>query len=504
MTIDKHREADILRYHHVEGWGVHTIAAQLGIHHDTVNRVLAQAGLPRVKRLKRPCMIEPYLPFIQQTLEKHPRLTAARLYHMVTSRGYAGGPSQFRAWVAEMRPRPTPEAYLRLRTLKGEQGQVDWGAFGDVNIGKAKRPLVGFVMVLSWSRAIFLRFYLNQRMESFLHGHQAAFEAWGGLPRILLYDNLKSAVLERHGDAIRFHPTLLALSEHYGFEPRPVAVARGNEKGRVERAIRYIRDSFFAGRQWTDLEDLNAQARQWCEGVAAERACPDNTHLRVRDALEEERPRLLTLPDNPFAGEELVPVSVAKTPYVRFDLNDYSVPHTHVRRTVTISASMTQVRVLDGTTVIASHRRSYDKGARIEDPDHLQALVAYKREARQHRGVDRLSHAIPLSEDFLQQAALRQYRPGVVVNQLLSLLDDYGAQELALAMQEALERGVPHPNAVRQSLERRREQRQEPPPLPVVLSHAKARVTIPPVSLSGYDQLQGDHDAAQESRHDHA
>ena len=117
-----------------------------------------------------------------------------------------------------------------------------------IQIGRAKRPLMAFVMVLSWSRQIFLRFYLNQRMESFLHGHVAAFDAWGALPRVLLYDNLKSAVLERRDDAIRFHPTLLALSAHYRFEPRPVAVARGNEKGRVERAIRYIRDNFFAGR----------------------------------------------------------------------------------------------------------------------------------------------------------------------------------------------------------------------------------------------------------------
>ncbi len=109
---------------------------------------------------------------------------------------------------------------------------------------------MAFVMVLSWSRQIFLRFYLNQQMESFLRGHVAAFEAWQGLPRVLLYDNLKSAVLERQGDAIRFHPTLLALSAHYRFEPRPVAVARGNEKGRVERAIRYIRDNFFAGRHF--------------------------------------------------------------------------------------------------------------------------------------------------------------------------------------------------------------------------------------------------------------
>jgi transposase len=91
-----------------------------------------------------------------------------------------------------------------------------------------------------------------------------------------LYDNLKSAVLERQGDAIRFHPTLLAFAAHYRFEPRPVAIARGNEKGRVERAIRYVRDNFFAARTWRDLDDLNAQAEAWCLGQAADRPCPED------------------------------------------------------------------------------------------------------------------------------------------------------------------------------------------------------------------------------------
>ena len=111
---------------------------------------------------------------------------------------------------------------------------------------------------------------------NFLRGHEAVFHAWGGLPRVLLYDNLKSAVLERQGDAIRFHPLLLAFAAHYRFEPRPVAVARGNEKGRVERTIRYIRDSFFAARTWHDLDDLNAQAEAWCLGPAADRPCPED------------------------------------------------------------------------------------------------------------------------------------------------------------------------------------------------------------------------------------
>jgi transposase len=150
---------------------------------------------------------------------------------------------------------------LRLSTLPGEQGQVDWGHFGHVEIGRARRPLMAFVMVLSYSRQIYLRFFLDARMENFLRGHVGAFTAWNGLPRVLLYDNLKSAVLERQGDAIRFHPTLLAFAGHYRYEPRPVAVARGNEKGRVERAIRYVRDNFFAARAFADLADLNAQAQ---------------------------------------------------------------------------------------------------------------------------------------------------------------------------------------------------------------------------------------------------
>jgi len=127
MTIDKKTEAKILRYHFVEQWRIGTIATQLGIHHSVVDRVLAQAGLPKVERSARPSMIDPYLPFIVETLNEFPTLTAARLYEMAKQRGYPGGPSQFRQRISQLRPRKQPEAYLRLKTLPGEQSQVDWG-----------------------------------------------------------------------------------------------------------------------------------------------------------------------------------------------------------------------------------------------------------------------------------------------------------------------------------------------------------------------------------------
>jgi transposase len=181
---------------------------------------------------------------------------------------------------------------------------------------------MAFVMVLSYSRQIFLRFFLDGRLENFLRGHVAAFGAWQGVPRVILYDNLKSAVLQRHGDAIRFHPALLDFAGQYRYEPRPVAVARGNEKGRVERAIRYVRDSFFAARSFADLDDLNTQAEAWCSGIAGNRRCPEDRSQSVREAFEREAPLLLKLPDNPYPAIEQRVVKVGKTPYVRFDLND--------------------------------------------------------------------------------------------------------------------------------------------------------------------------------------
>jgi transposase len=246
MTISDELKANILRYHHVEKWRVGTISRQLNVHHSTVKRVLSETGVSKHIILVEKSMIDPFISFILDTLDRFPDLTASRLYHMVLERGYPGGQDHFRHLIALYRPRKSAEAYLRLRTLPGEQAQVDWGHFGYMQIGKAKRPLMAFVMVLSYSRKLYLQFFLNQRTENFLRGHEAAFHDFGGVPKVILYDNLKSAVLERLGDAIRFNPQLLDFAAHYRFEPRPVAVCRGNEKGRVERIIRYIRDNFFA------------------------------------------------------------------------------------------------------------------------------------------------------------------------------------------------------------------------------------------------------------------
>jgi len=498
MAISKEKENQILRYHFVEKWKVGTIATQLGIHHSVVDRVLAQAGMPKVERSMRSSIIDPYLSFINETLATYPRLTAARLFDMAKERGYPGGASLFRQRISQMRPRKSPEAFLRLKTLAGEQAQVDWGHFGKITIGKATRHLMAFVMVLSWSRQIFLRFYYNQQMENFLRGHVAAFEQWQGVPKILLYDNLKSAVLERQGDVIRFHPTLLQLSSHYRFDPRPVAVARGNEKGRVERAIRYIRDNFFAGRQWKGIDDLNAQADLWCQGSSADRRCPEDQTLSVREAFAQEQPTLLSLPGDHFSTLEQVQVSARKTPYIRFDLNDYSIPHTHVQKTLTVSADLTCVRILDGKDKLATHERSFDKGQQIEQQAHIDALWQHKAEAKRSRGHNRLSYASPLIESLLEQTVARGHSLQTTINLLIECLDAYGQAEFHCAIEEAMSQQSPYPEGIRQVLERRRDERQQAPPLAVAVPEKARYYRVKPANLADYDNIHDTEESQDE------
>jgi len=227
---------------------------------------------------------------------------------MVRERGYRGGSDHFRSIVARFRPRPVPEAYLRLRTLAGEQAQCDWAHFGSISIGKATRPLMAFVMVLSYSRHLFLRFYLNGAMNNFLRGHVEAFTAWGAVPRVVLYDNLKSAVLERRAEAIRFHPTLLELAAHYRFQPRRWQSRAGTKKGAWNERYVLLRDRFFAARQFKDIRDLNAQATTWCLEEAALRGCPEDRDRSVRAVFAEERPlyyRCRTIPFPPKNGSRM-------------------------------------------------------------------------------------------------------------------------------------------------------------------------------------------------------
>lgn len=497
--IEEKTRAHIRYLFYAEHWKVGTIARELMIHPDTVRHAIETDRFANTTKTLRPRMTDPYADFIREVLAQHPRLRATRIFQMIQDRGYRGSVIQVRRFISCVRP-ARKEAFLRLRTFPGEQGQVDWGSFGKVPVGRAQRQLSCFVITLSYSRALYFEFFFDQQMESFLRGHANAFEDWNGLPRILLFDNLRSVVLERRGSEIHFNPRLVELSSHYHFSARPCQVNAGNQKGRVERVIRYIRESFFAARPWTTLEDLNRQARQWRDQVAHTRPWPEGDSRTVAEVFAEEQPRLLPLPAHRFDTDLLVPVRSRKTIYVRFDLNDYSIPPAAVGRQLLLAASGTTIRILDGSQEIARHRRTYDSRQQVLDPAHQDELLKEKRKALGSTRGSRLSQAIPESEAFLDAAFKLGESARRQTNQLLHLLDLYGAGELRAAICEALARKTPRVSSVQFILNQRRRANKRRNPSPVDLSrHPELEhFSITPHNLETYDALAKDDDPEDE------
>ena len=433
--ISPEQRAKIRRLFYAEHWRIGTIAAELGVHHDTVRAAIEAHRFRNPPPRIRASPLEPYKPFIIEILQKYPRLRATRLHQMLQARGFTGSVRQVRRYVRTVRPARTREAFMRMQTLPGEQAQVDWGSFGWLQVGRARRRLSCFVMVLSHSRAMYARFSLNQTAPSFLHSHVEAFEYFGGVPREILYDNLKSVVLERDGDHIRFHPTILELAGHYHFAPKPCAPYRANEKGRVERSIQYLRHSFFTAREPTEIDALNRDLLAWMDHVAHARPQPRDPDARtVGAAFLEEKASLLPLPEHAFPCELVKAVRSGKTPFIRFDLNDYSIPHAYVRQPLTLVADDRHVRFLSGIDVIARHERSWDRGQVVRDDRHLADLAAEKRRGRALMGRDRLRHHCPSTEAMLQAIAQRNQPIRSQTAHLNRLIDRYGAETVEQAM----------------------------------------------------------------------
>jgi hypothetical protein len=284
---------------------------------------------------------------------------------------------------------------------------------------------------------------------------------------------------------------LLELAGHYHFSVRPCTPARGNEKGKVERQIRYLRDAFFAARTFRDVDDLNAQFQRWRDEIAHQRPHPEHRDQTVAEVFAQEQPRLLPLPAHPFETELMRAVVSGKLAYVRFDRNSYSIPHTHVRRPLTLLANAATVRIVAGADQIARHARSYDTGQTIEDPAHVEDLLTATHQANASSTRDRLRLAVPITATLFARLAERGdvLRPHLI--RLLALLEDYGPQELTTAVALALARDALGAGSISHILETRRRHRGARPPVPMILPDRPGvrHLEITPHRLETYDDL---------------
>jgi transposase len=487
MTVAPDTEAEVRRLFFAEHWKRGTIATQLGVHPDVVERVIGNLGPKARDEAAKIRVLDPYLPFLDETLATYPKLVATRLFDMIRERGYQGSLRSLRRYLTTARPRRKSAAVLRIETLPGEQGQVDWAHVGELVVPGGRRSLWAFVMVLRYSRASFAELVVSLDVHSLRRSLVRAATFFRGLPRQWLFDNAKTIVIERHGDAVRFHPLLLDLAAQLHVQPRLCAPYRPQEKGGVERAIRFFKERFFAARSFHSIAHGNSQLLEFIETIAHTRAHPIWPERSVADLFGEEQQRLLPLPDQLPSTDLVTPMAVDSRGFVRLDTNRYSVPHTHAGSTLTLVASDTELRLLSGQEPVARHTRCWGRNQWFELPEHRAALVQEKRAARALKGRDRLRAEIPGVAPLIERWVDVGRNLGSMVARTLALLDAYGAPVLREVIAEMLERGTHDPGAMAILCEQRRRNRGNRAPSVIVFGDHVQERDVVPHDLGGYD-----------------
>lgn len=433
--IDYHCFCQLKHLHAHQGLNAAQIARALTLDPRTVAYWLTQEHFRPRKPSQRSSKLDPFKKEIGRMLERYP-YSAAQVFQRLREHGFDGGYSLVKAYVRAVRPRRQP-AFLTLAFAPGECAQVDWGIFGSVPVGQTQRRLSFFVMVLCYSRMLYVEFTVSQTMEHFLACHHHAFEFFGGIPKKVMVDNLKSAVLERAlGEAPVFNPKYLDFATHCGFTITPCNVGKGNEKGRVENAVGYVKKNFLAGLEIPDFGALNPAARQWLDTVANERVHGE-TKAKPTTLWPKERPSLRPLPLHPFDTATVSQVRASRQFRITLETNRYSVPAHYAGQALTLKTYPDRLCIYHGDQLIARHIRRYDRFQDIEDPDHPKPLLAQRKKARDHQLFLRFLALSPRAEAYYLQLEARRPNPHHHVRKIVALSDIYAPESVARAMEDA-------------------------------------------------------------------
>jgi transposase len=357
-----------------QGESITEIARRTGLDRKTVRKYLNQ-GLERPRygpRAPRPRVLDPYRKYLRDRLARYPTLSAMRLLREIRELGYGGGRTAVTDYLATIRARPVVGFEHRFETPAGHQAQVDFAQFKVVFTEQPERVQVVwlFSLLLGYSRYVFARFVRRQDLHSVVRCHLEAFAELGGVPREVLYDRMKTAVLGEDDDGeVRYHPTLLDVASHFGFRPRACAPYRAKTKGKVERVFRYVREDFFLASEFADLHELNAKLAQWRETVANRRV-HGTTGRRVDEAFAEEREALTALPAHRYNTVLRLQRCLSRDGMVSVEGNEYSVPDGLTQRTVEVHRLAEQLRIYDAGQLVAEHPLLEGRGNRRVADEH--------------------------------------------------------------------------------------------------------------------------------------
>ena len=489
--IDYETFCKIHDHHDRQGLTIAQTARALGLHPETVakwvkrTRYEARACAPRASRL------DAFKDQVVRLLESHPYSTQ-QIFQRLQEAGYSGGLTIVKDYVAKVRP-ARREAFLKLAFAPGECAQVDWGEYGSIAVGSPRRRLSFFVLVLAHSRRLYVAFTVSQTLEHFLACHEQAFAAIQGVPAKIMVDNLKSAILQRlAGCAPVFNARYLDFSRHWGFEIAACAPGRGNEKGRVENAVGYVKKNFLNGLEFSEFSAINPAAQIWLDTVANVRIHGE-TRRRPIDLFQDEQPRLRPLNPMPYDIGRIETARAGKQFRVTLDTNHYSVPARYVGVRVTLKAYPDRVCIYHQDQLIARHVRCYDRHQDIEDPDHPKALIAQRVQAREQRLWLRFLSLSPQAQAYYDGLEQRRANARHHLRKIVALADIYGTEAVARAIRDALVFHAFSCEYIANLLEMRARERPAASPLHLTRRQDLLEIDIDPPDLSPYER--NDHES---------
>jgi transposase len=478
-----------IRSLHQQGLSARQIARELKLGRRTVRRWLQREQFQPRARSPRPSKLDPWRSELLRLLHLHP-YSAQQLFQQLQARGYPGSYSILKRFVRQVRPQAQP-AFLTLQFAPGECAQVDWGFAGLMPVGATRRRVSFFVMVLCYSRRLYVEFTLSEKLEHWLACHQSAFTYFQGVSHAVMVDNAKVAVLDHPvGGPPTFNPHYLDFARHYGFHIRACAPRQAHEKGRVENAVAYVKKNFLAGLDLVSLPALNTSARLWLDTVANVRVHGE-THRSPNDLFAQEHPRLLPLNPHPYPAVRVLDLRASSQFRVTVDTNHYSVPARYARQLLRVHLGPERVLVYHDNQLIAEHLRRYDRHQDYEHPDHAQPLLLQRRAAREQRLLARFLALSPRAAEYYQQLETRHLNARHHARHILALSELYGVEPVQRALDDAIHYQAFNAQYIANLLQQRQRPLPEPGALHLTRASDLLELDLPTPDLSVYEPKDG-------------
>ncbi len=477
--------SQIRDYHDRQGMTLNQIAQALHLHYRTVATWVSLPHYEARKGRVSSSLLDPFKGQVTRLLDSHP-FTAQQVFQRLREAGYVGGYTTVKDYVRTIRPKQH-QAFLKLAFAPGEAAQVDWGSYGTIGVGDTRRQLSFFVMVLCYSRRMYLEFTVAQTMEHFLAAHEHAFAAFNAVPGRIMIDNLKTGVIEHlAGCSPVFNQRYLDYSRHCGFTISACNVAKGNEKGRVENGVGYVKKNFLNGLELADFSAINPAALLWLDTVADVRIHSE-TRQRPIDMFEQEKEFLLPLNPATYDIGRIITTRVNKQFRVAFDANHYSVPAAYVGQIVTLKGYPDRLCIYYQDQLIARHDRCYDRNKDKENPDHPKALIAQRHNANEQRLLLRFLAMSPKAPAYHAGLMARRLNWRSHVAKINALAEIYGDAATGRAIEDGLAFDAFSCEYITNLLEARARSLPEASPLQLTRRQDLLELELPKPDLSLYE-----------------